>query len=257
MSDLPDDELVSAVLDGEATDEEVALVHSNVALSARLAELQAARDAIATPVSLPSTEERDAAIAAALASVPEIAGHVVDLRQRRRQRALRVASVAAALLAVVGIIGAIAVLSNRGGSKSGSTTAAAPPSSSGALSGAAAVRPSSTTFNEDQAQPASGVADLGSFDTAQQLAAAAKARAGGALFAEPTQSGAEGPTTVPGPAPDVAVPGTSCESGPNMRFVARAELAGKPVLVFVTTTGGHQTLEILDLNCVVLSTQPL
>ena len=54
MTDFTDDELVSAVLDGEATDAEAARVHADAGLSARLAELRAARDAIAAPVTLPT-----------------------------------------------------------------------------------------------------------------------------------------------------------------------------------------------------------
>src|SRR3954453_22123380 len=102
MTDLPDDEVVSAVLDGEATHEEVARVHADAGLTVRLGELRAARDAVAAPVTLPSPAQREAALAAARAeSAQAPVRSVVDLRDRRRRRALRVASIAAALLVVV------------------------------------------------------------------------------------------------------------------------------------------------------------
>ena len=47
MTDFSDDELVSAVLDGEASDTEVARVDADPVLAARLIELRSARDSIA------------------------------------------------------------------------------------------------------------------------------------------------------------------------------------------------------------------
>jgi hypothetical protein len=61
----PDDELVSAVLDGEATPEERARVEADPAAQERLARFAEARRQIATPVTVPS-EARERAIAAAL-----------------------------------------------------------------------------------------------------------------------------------------------------------------------------------------------
>jgi len=61
----PDDELVSAVLDGEASADERARVEADPASRQRLAELRAVRDLVAAPVPVPS-EAREAAIAAAL-----------------------------------------------------------------------------------------------------------------------------------------------------------------------------------------------
>jgi hypothetical protein len=253
MTDLPHDEVVSAVLDGEATDEEIARVHGDAALSARLAELRAARDAIATSISLPSVAQRDAAVAAAVASSPEKPGEVIALDDRRRRRTRQLASIAAALLLVAGIVGAIAVLSNRGTTKGGSTTAAGlAPSSSSAVTVPGLAGVSTTSAQGDQAAAAAGgPSDLGSFQTAQQLAEAVKAKM---LEASPTlgdQSAAHPP------APAASLPGGSCESRPDATLVGFAELAGRPVTVIVRFTNGRQTLEVYNLDCTLLFTQPL
>lgn len=63
----PDDELVSAVLDGEAALDERALVEGDPAARARLAELAAVRDRVAAPVTVPA-DTREQALAAALAA---------------------------------------------------------------------------------------------------------------------------------------------------------------------------------------------
>ena len=88
MTDFSDDELVSAVLDGEASDTEVARVHADPVLAARLIELRSARDSIARPVDPPSSAQRDAAIAAAIGAAPAAAVTAIDLDDRRRRRAL-------------------------------------------------------------------------------------------------------------------------------------------------------------------------
>jgi hypothetical protein len=49
----------------------------------------------------------------------------------------------------------------------------------------------------------------------------------------------------------------SCESGTGVRVVGRAELSGQPVTVIVVESGGQQTVQVLDVNCVVVFTQPL
>ena len=93
MTDFTDDELVSAVLDGEATDEEVARVHADAALSARLAELRAARDAIAASVTLPSQHAaerrhrgRDGRAASGASGEPSSICATVDVDERSGSR---------------------------------------------------------------------------------------------------------------------------------------------------------------------------
>lgn len=99
-----DDELVSAVLDGESNDAERAVVAGDPRLQARLEELRGVAAAVATPVAAP-TERREAAIAAALAAPVAPVAPVVDLgaaRQRRRWGIVAGAA-AAALVAIVAL----------------------------------------------------------------------------------------------------------------------------------------------------------
>jgi len=254
MTNLPDDEIVSAVLDGEATDEEVARVDADAALTARLGELRAARDAIAAPVSLPSPADRDAAVAAAMTeSVSAKVRPVVDMRDRRRRRALRVASIAAALLIVVGIASAIAALSSRDDHKAKSAAgteasvapkdAVAQPAAGGPAAGDAAA-----------SAPQSAAPELGSFQTPEDVVDAVRR----------TQQ-TTATTTTPAPtSPPLSErsnaqtaktsdAGGSCLlSRPDAIFVGRAHLSGQPVIVIVFGSPGQQTVELLDSNCAVV-----
>ncbi|HSL56296.1 MAG TPA: zf-HC2 domain-containing protein, partial [Acidimicrobiales bacterium] len=92
----PDDELVSAYLDGEASDDERARVEGDPVLVARVAELRAAAAAVAAPVDpLDEVTRRrliDASLAAgapvaAAGSVAPPAAPVVELANRRRRPA--------------------------------------------------------------------------------------------------------------------------------------------------------------------------
>ncbi len=94
-----DDELVSAVLDGEATADERARVAADPALSVRLAEFAAVADALRAPATPPSADARDAAIAAAVAEGRRPAQVVVALRPRRSTGSFL--AVAAAVLVVL------------------------------------------------------------------------------------------------------------------------------------------------------------
>src|SRR5690349_14625396 len=111
----PDDDLVSAVLDGEATPEERARVEADPALSARLAEFADVRDAVAEPVPPPSAATRERAIAAATAAARPAAGapgNVRPLRRKPRSADLpRFLAVAAAVLLVLVTFGALASVS--------------------------------------------------------------------------------------------------------------------------------------------------
>jgi len=243
MTDLPDDEVVSAVLDGEATDEEVARVRADAGLTARLDELRAARDAIAAPVTGPSPADRDAAIAAAMAEAATPVRSVVDLRDRRRRRALQVASIAAALLIVVGIVGAIAARSRN---DSGTATSAAGTGTSIA--------------SEDTAQPAAGgsakgsfLSDLGSFSAPEDVVNAVRSeKTAAASPAAPAASQRSNAATT-----EAADAAASCPTRPDATSVRRAQLSGQPVVVVVFGDPGQQSLDILDSNCTVVFTSPL
>jgi hypothetical protein len=256
MTDFTDDELVSAVLDGEATDEEAAHVRADPALSARLVELRAARDAIAVSVPLPMNEQRDALIAAAMTSADaaadaDAAARPADeLRERRRRRALRVASVAAAVLAVAGIIGAIAALASRD-SRKADTSAAGQAASSPVTTAQAPQSTPPFAADGGAAQAAAGASSasvLGSFQTPQELVEAVKTH-----ITPATQNVQSAPTIEP--SASFLVP--PCRPRTDVIYVARASLSGQPVTVIVSGRAGQQTIEVDDLNCAVVFTQPL
>lgn len=99
---LPDDELVSAYLDGEVGDDERRRVESDPVLRARARELRAAAEAVASPVTtLDEVTARrlvDAALAAAAGEPPVGAAPTAS----RRRRPLAWAGAAAAV--VVGLV---------------------------------------------------------------------------------------------------------------------------------------------------------
>jgi len=254
MTDFTDDELVSAVLDGEATDEETARVYADVVLTARLDELRAARDTIAAPVDLPTSEQRDALIAAAVTSADAraeasaAASPPIDVHDRHRRRVLRVASIAAALLAVAGLVGAIAAISARDSRKAGSTAAGQAPASSAAVP--AAAQPASPPSRDANSAAAAdgGLAELGSFQTPQELVDAVKAEMPPAPQAlQPTRAA---PATT-------SSTGVTCGSRDNVTYMARASLSGQPVIVIVSASAGQRTIEVVDFNCTVVFTRPL
>lgn len=92
-----DDEAISAVLDGEATPDEVAHVEECDACRGRLRSFAAVADAVRAPVPPPDPRARAAALRAALGAAPA--------RRRRSWRpALAVAALAVAALAAVPLI---------------------------------------------------------------------------------------------------------------------------------------------------------
>ena len=108
MSDLshPDDDLLSSALDGELTATERADLDARLAadptLRERHAQLEAARDLLATPVTPLAGPDADRIIAAALAA-SATAGNVTDLSAavaRRRVWPARLATAAAAVVAL-------------------------------------------------------------------------------------------------------------------------------------------------------------
>jgi hypothetical protein len=147
----PDDELVSAYLDGEATPAERAVVEGDPRLLARVSELRAVATAVGAPVS-PADAARDRLIAQALAAAPPVAPVVsLDAARRRRQRiGVTIASVAAALVALL----ALPVLLDDGSSDD--QTAAVESADDGAEDAA---------DPDDGAAPESGADDEASDDT--------------------------------------------------------------------------------------------
>jgi hypothetical protein len=247
MTDF-DDELLSAVIDGEATDEEAARVEADPALAARLAELREARDAIAGEVQSPSPARRDAAIAVALDTLATTPRTVITLRDRRRRRALQVASVAAAVLVVLGIIGGIAALSGHQTRRTNSSAAGTAASSEAAPS-----RSPNVDAPSGAATASTSASDLGTFATPEALVdAVRRSQAVEAPAAQPQgvdNSNAEDSAA--------ASRSSRCASAAGARVVAHAELSGQPVTVIVVESGAQQTVQVLDVNCVVVFTEPL
>jgi hypothetical protein len=247
MTDF-DDELLSAVIDGEATDEEAARVEADPALAARLAELREAREAIAGDLQLPSAAQRDAAIAIAVDALPATPRTVVALRDRRRRRALQGASIAAAVLVVLGIIGGIAALSGHQSRQANSSAAGTSASSEAAPS-----RSPSVDAQSGAATAGTSASELGTFATPQALVdVVRRSQTLEAPAAEP-----QGGNNSNAQDSAAASRSRSCESGTGVRVVGRAELSGQPVTVIVVESGGQQTVQVLDVNCVVVFTQPL
>lgn len=132
--DLTDDELVAAVLDGEATDEQVAAVEADPRLAARLTSFRSVQTelrAAAAEVAVPLTAGADDRIAAALAGFSQGSEDATTTLERptpltarrpvRRQRHLSVlAGAAAAIVLVVAVVG----LGIRSASDGGDDTAA-------------------------------------------------------------------------------------------------------------------------------------
>ncbi len=116
----PDDEIVSAYLDGTCTDDERARVEADARLQARLATFARIRDRLADVEPVPA-ERRDAHVAAALAVSDGGAGDdraadatVLDLTAERSRRRGGVV-LAAAAAAVVVLVGVGLVRSGLGG----------------------------------------------------------------------------------------------------------------------------------------------
>jgi hypothetical protein len=253
MTDFDADELVSAVLDGEATADERARVEEDPALSARLAELRTVRDALAASTPVPSERERDAAIAAAIRSAPG------DLQQRRRQRQrlARVASIAAAVLVFAVVVAGIAALSRHDSNNRAASSAAAASSSPAGSEAVGAVAPSAEsaaaagTPNPALSATAPVVADLGSFATRDALVTAVEQA--NSQFRNETATPPAAASTAQGSGAADA----GCPSQTGVRLFANAQLAGQPVIVVVTAAPNPEILDVYDASCVLLFSQPL
>ena len=113
----PDDEIVSAVLDGEATPDERARVEADPRLRARLDRLRSVRDAVAAPVApldeLTTERMRGVAVAAAAPSASEAEADWTAARARRTRRwwsdptVLGVAAVVLLLLLAVPVLSSL------------------------------------------------------------------------------------------------------------------------------------------------------
>jgi hypothetical protein len=174
----PDDELVSAVLDGEAGEDERARVEGDPVLRARLEELGSVRRAVAAPPPPPDPAARERAVAAALESwaaadarpagaVPAPAPPAPIPLAARRRTHVWIASVAAAVVVALGVAGGLVATRSDGSGGDSTDTGAA------------------LAEADTEAEPDDAATD-------QTLAAATTLAGGG------TAGGADAPTTTAG-----------------------------------------------------------
>ena len=270
----PDDDLVSAVLDGEATEEERARVTADPVLSARLAEFAAAAEKVAEPVAPRAEADRDRAIAAAVAERHRRDDVVVTLAPGRRRDNGRFLAVAAAVLIV--LLAAAFILAKVDDGGGNDTAASGGDADSGGLE--------SADTEDTVATAESAVAGGGAFDDAGTLAlgvvadeeALRQALVSRGAVAPSTETPPEGDdgtvsTSTVAPQPDAAVPvpgdSEDCqirleEADPVLdgRLVrATATYAGQEAVVFVygTADGARQVIVVTADACTTLASFPL
>ena len=81
-----DDQLLSTIIDGEASPEIIAAVEADEAASQRLIDLRAAVTHVATPVPEATPEKRSASIAAAMATATPASPEVTSLSAKRHEK---------------------------------------------------------------------------------------------------------------------------------------------------------------------------
>ena len=281
----PDDDLVAAVLDGEATPEERARVEADPVLAARLAEFEAVRDLVATPVQPASSADREKAVAAAKVAIRHQAD-VVPFAAVRRQETTRFLTAAAIVLVVLFGVG---FLATQMGDDAGSEDSAASGSGDDDAGGAESAELSDQAGDaadqgaaDDETGDASSYAalngvDLGAVRDAQALRAAIAERS--AAF-EPSSDPEANPdnagtatttattddTTLPEESPVVegaTGDSTECQAGldavdpglSGLLVQATADYAGTPAVVYVfgTAAGGRRVIVVSMADCRTLA----
>jgi hypothetical protein len=266
MSDQPlsEDELASAMLDGESTGPRpVEPLEASVA--ARIDELRRAADTIAQPV-VADGASRERAIAAALqafddappstATATEPATALDAVRRTRFMPAL--AAVAAAVLVLVGVV---AVLRHDGSTPT--DTASGAEAASGAATGAtttAALAPDRVATNDASSQ---GVAAVPASAAPAAAVPAASGRDLGDLSDATALRAAIGPEAFTTKAAQLAPTPTACE--PEARAGAAADLGtltddvtlhwkgqAARALVFVDAASVSHIVVVADPSCAVL-----
>ena len=269
-----DDELVSAVLDGEATADERSRVAADPALSARLAEFAAVADALSAPVTPPSADARDAALTAAVAAGRRLEQVVVALRPRRSTGSFL--AVAAAVLVVLLFAGFLVGQVGDGNETEDSASSAGDDSGSDRIEGSGGATASDEGAVESETDDTtasfgeSAPIELGAVaDEAALRGALVASEALDAFGASPTTRSTLPPTTTNTPEDADAVPGDSeaClvrleESDPALDGVlveATATYAGTEAAVYVfATVDGDTRVEVVTADtCETLVAFPL
>lgn len=261
-----EDELISRVLDGDATDVDRARVAADARLQARVQDFERVQAAIAD-VAPPSAAVQDAAVAAAIAhAAPVVASDervraepLEHVRARRSRHIATVVAVAAAALIGIPLL-AIALTGRGAEQKSDSTTAIE----------SAADAPSDTAAPVFGAEngAAGYVGDLGALETDAQLQSAVALALSSAAASDSDANAA----------PELALPPQTAEAGSAARlsssvpacinelatsdpglgtaaFTAAATWQGEPALV-VVYRGVTDTIVVVNDDCAVLARLP-
>ena len=278
-----DDEVISAVLDGEATPGERALVEGSVEGRARLAELRAVAEATAQPVAPLAHATVDAMVGRALdtaapAAAPAATPVALSGRRERRARTVdwrRVGAAVAAVAAVVVLVVGVAALlnvSSQGTSSSDSASSATADAGGGSTSATAGVG-----AGTDSLRSAAGVVppDLGSLGDASVVLDRYAVLIGldpsidhqfdggstsgsGAVAAE---SASQAPAADATPAAPTACPVPPVAAAPGERWTvtATAKLPEGPVLVMGNglASPANRVLVIDAVTCTVLAERTL
>ena len=273
-----DDEVVSAVLDGEATPGERALVEGSVEGRARLAELRAVAAATAEPVAPLALATVESLLGRALdaASTPTV--EPVALSTRRaprdgRERWRRVGTAVAAAAAVVVVVAGVVALGKTAGRSSSSDSASSATSADqgGAVS-------STITGGDTTARAANGVVppDLGALSDAQlvldrytvlvgldpavdHLFSGDSTSGSGSAAAE-SDSPASAADAVPAPSTTACpVPPVEVAPGEAWTVTATAQLPTGPVLVMANGLASptNRVLVVDATTCAVLDERTL
>ncbi|MET0738961.1 MAG: hypothetical protein ABW035_11845 [Acidimicrobiales bacterium] len=270
----PDDDLVSAVLDGEATEDERARVAADPVLAARLAEFAAAADQVAALVAPRAAADRDRAITAAVAERPRRDDVVVAMRGPHRRHSQHILAVAAAVL---GVLLAAGFLIAQVGDDAGSGNDTAAIGSDDSASDAESASDTAAAAGDAEDGDAAAFEDTATYDlgavandeAVRNALVAAGAVNQSTLSADDGGSDAVTDTTVASVPEAAPVPGGSddCqirleEADPSLdgRLVeASATFAGDPAVVYVfgTADGGRQVTVVTADTCVTLASFPL
>lgn len=271
----PDDDLVSAVLDGEATEDERARVAADPVLAARLTEFAAAADQVAAPVAARAPTDRDRAISAAVAERQRRDDVVVAMRGPHRRHSQHILAVAAAVLVVLLAAGfLIAQVGDDTGSGNDTAASGSDDSASDAESASDTVAAEAGDADDGDAAAFEDTAtyDLGAVandEAVRNALVAAGAVNQSTLSADDGGSDAVTGTTVASLPEAAPVPGGSddCqirleEADPSLdgRLVkASATFAGDRAVVYVfgTADGGRQVTVVTADTCVTLASFPL
>jgi hypothetical protein len=290
------DDLASALLDGLLDEDEAAAARRDPAVASRMAELAAAREAMATPPAGPDPVARERAVAAALgaydagderhdADTP--VGVAVTPMHRWRRRARPATSgtgtpgrahagarqrwfvAAAVVLAVVGLGFVVRNLDTGGdeGDTAAQEAVTDRTSNAGGGTGGAAEDTEAGGEGTAAAGEAPGIVDLGEVDSSEALADRARSILA-ERFASPQAGAPSGEASdEQGGGADLGAPPATCGDDAAAQSIgsasepivlrAQATLDGKAVDVWVVGAQDEERVIAIDASCAVVVDRPL